>query len=33
MAPVHSFIGTALVVLGGGLIFKLSVLLGDLIRG
>jgi hypothetical protein len=33
MAPVHSFIGTALVVLWGWLIFKLSVLLGDLIRG
>ena len=33
MAPVHSFIGTVLVILWGWLIIKLSVLLGDLIRG
>ena len=33
MAPVHSFIGTVLVVLWVWLIVKLSVLLGDLIRG
>ena len=33
MAPVHSFIGTVLVMLWGWLIIKLSVLLGDLIRG
>jgi hypothetical protein len=33
MAPVHSFLGTFLVVLWAWLVFRLSILLGDLIRG